>query len=219
MCNRDPKGSEVPPGFRNGPKPVIGLIGAIGAGKTTAAAAFQRRGARIINADALGHHALEDAEIRQKLIARWGTQIVRSDGKLDRRAIAGIVFADSDERSALERLVFPFIRERASAEILRSQNEVDVRFIVLDAAVLLEAGWNDVCDRIAYIDAPRETRLERLAARSGWTAGDLSSREAAQWPEIEKQKRADAVIVNDGGLERLQERIDGLLTYWGLPVN
>jgi dephospho-CoA kinase len=205
--------------FRNGSKPVIGLIGAIGAGKTSAAAAFQSRGGMVINADALGHAALEEPAIRQQLVARWGTRIIRDDGTLDRRAIAGIVFPESGERVALERLVFPYIRERATAEILRAQQDSNVRFIVLDAAVLLEAGWNDVCDRIVYIDAPRAVRLARLATRSGWTADDLRAREAAQWPDSEKVKRADAVIVNEGSPERLQGRLDELMKQWNVPVN
>ena len=78
-------------------------------------------------------------------------------------------------------------------------------FVVLDAAVLLEAGWNKEVDRIVYVDAPREVRIARLAARSGWTEADLAAREAAQWPEEVKKSRADAVIVNDAGLSELQK--------------
>jgi dephospho-CoA kinase len=197
---------------------VIGLIGAIGAGKSTAAAMLRARGGFLINADALGHEALEQPDIREKLIARWGERIVRPDGKLDRRAIAGVVFPDPAERSALEQLVFPFIRERATREIDRGQNDPAARFVVLDAAVLLEAGWNSACDRIVYVDAPREARLARLAARSGWTAADLAAREAAQWPAADKMKRADAVLVNDADVARLRERIDRLVSEWGIPV-
>ncbi len=71
------------------------------------------------------------------------------------------------------------------------------KFVVLDAAVMLEAGWNNEVDRIVYVDAPRELRLSRLATRSGWTDTDLTAREAAQWPDDVKKARADAVIVND----------------------
>jgi dephospho-CoA kinase len=216
--SRDPEGSVARP-WRNGPKPTIGLIGGIGAGKTTAAAAFAARGGAVVNADALGHEALEQPDVRRDVVARWGKRVVGPSGKLDRRAIAGIVFADPEERGALERLVFPYIRRRASEEIARAQADPAVRFVVLDAAVMLEAGWDDACDRLVYVDAPRDARLARLAASRGWTADGLAAREAAQWPAVEKMKRADAVIVNDAGADHLQRQIDRLLAEWGVPVD
>ena len=92
------------------------------------------------------------------------------------------------------------------------------RFVVLDAAVMLEAGWNNVCDRVVYVDAPREIRVARLAARSGWSAADLAARETAQWPAERKKELADAVILNDAGVRELQEKVDQLLGSWGIPV-
>jgi dephospho-CoA kinase len=204
--------------WRHGPKPTIGLIGAIGAGKTAAAAALAARGGRVVNADALGHEALEEQEIRARLIDRWGPRVLKPDGHSDRRALAAIVFADPHERQALEAIVFPYIGRRAIAEVLAGQAEPAARFVVLDAAVMLEAGWNNACDRVVYIDAPREIRLARLAARSGWTDADLAAREAAQWPAQRKKQLADAVIVNDAGVRELQEKIDQLLGSWGIPV-
>lgn len=202
--------------WRHGPKPTIGLIGAIGAGKSTAAAALAARGARVVNADALGHEALDQPEIRAKLIDRWGTRVLKPDGHPDRRALAATVFADPAERTALEAIVFPYIGRRAHAEVLAGQNDPAARLVVLDAAVMFEAGWNNVCDRVVYIDAPREIRLARLAARSGWTAADLAAREAAQWPADRKKSLADAVLVNDAGVRELQEKIDQLLAAWGI---
>lgn len=80
---------------------------------------------------------------------------------------------------------------------------------------MLEAGWT-LCDRLAFVDASRPVRLARLAARSGWTAADLDARESAQWPAEEKKKRCDAVIVNEGSREELQEKVDRLLEEWGI---
>jgi len=202
--------------YRHGTKPTIGLIGGIGAGKTTAARLLVIRGGRIVNADALGHEALDLPEIRAAIANRWGQGVFAPDGKLDRRAIARIVFADSHERGALEGMVFPYIRERATSEIVRAQLDPAVRFVVLDAAVMLEAGWEQMCDRILYVDAPRDLRLARLAARSGWTDEQLATREAAQWPAVDKMKRATAIIVNDGEPTELQEPIDRLLKDWGI---
>jgi dephospho-CoA kinase len=91
-----------------------------------------------------------------------------------------------------------------------------VKFVVLDAAVLFEAGWNTNVDRIVYVDAPREVRLERLRTRSGWCEDDLTAREAAQLPGAEKKTRADAIVVNAAGPTELQEQVDRLLVRWQL---
>jgi dephospho-CoA kinase len=203
--------------FKHGAKPVIGLIGAIGAGKSTAARCLAARGGVVIDADALGHEALRQPEVVAKLMALWGEGIRRPDGSLDRREIARIVFADDAERNALEAAVFPYIGGRTRQEIAAAQANPAVAFVVLDAAVLLEAGWGEFVDKIVYVDAPREQRVARLAARSGWGDADLAAREAAQWPAEEKMSRADAVVVNDGDLDRLQERVDRLVREWAVP--
>jgi dephospho-CoA kinase len=200
--------------WKHGPKPVIGLIGAIGAGKSTAAQCFATRGGHVIDADALGHEALRQPEIVAALVARWGERIRKPDGALDRREIGRIVFANSTERNALEATVFPYIGNRTHEKISAAQTNPAVSFIVLDAAVLLEAGWSELVDRLVYLDAPRELRLARLAARSGWNEGELAARESAQWSAEEKKMRADAVIVNDAGPERLEEQVDHLLAAW-----
>ncbi len=198
-------------GFKHGPKPLIGLIGAIGAGKSTAAKCFAARGGHVIDADALGHEALRQPEIIAALVKLWGAEIRNADGFLDRRAIGRIVFADREQRTALEAVVFPYIGERTRQEIFAAQANPNVSFVVLDAAVLLEAGWGDLVDSLVYIDAPRSTRLARLAIRSGWNETELSARESAQLPAEEKKARAHAVIVNDAGTVELQEQVDRVL--------
>ncbi|HEY1192071.1 MAG TPA: dephospho-CoA kinase, partial [Gemmata sp.] len=137
--------------FKHGPKPVIGLIGAIGAGKSTAARCFADRGGRVVDADALGHEALRRPEIIEALVKMWGARIVREDGSLDRREIGRIVFSDPNQRSALEAAVFPYISERTRQEIFAAQANPEVAFVVLDAAVLLEAGWGDWVDALVFV--------------------------------------------------------------------
>jgi dephospho-CoA kinase len=202
--------------FKHGPKAVIGLIGAIGAGKSTAARCFATRGGYTIDADALGHLALQEPGIVSTLVSRWGERICRPDGSLDRRTISKIVFSDSAERSALEATVFPFISQRTFEEIFRAQTNPAFAFVVLDAAVLLEAGWGSSVDWLVYLDAPYSVRLARLAIRSGWTESDLAAREAAQWPAAEKKMKADRVLVNDSGPEWLQVKVDELIAAWQL---
>lgn len=205
---------------RVGSRPVIGLIGGIGAGKSAVARAFAVRGGRVVDADAIGHEALRQPEIIACILERWGARVRKPDGSLDRRAIAKIVFADPIERNALEAMVFPYIGDGCRKEIDRARREPGVQFVVLDAAVMLEAGWNNEVDRIVYVDAPPDVRYRRLAARSGWSRADLAAREAAQLPGETKRVRASAVITNDAGLAELQEKVDRLLCEWGMiPAN
>ena len=195
-------------------KPVIGLIGGIGAGKTTAGGCLARRGGRVIDCDKLGHGALEQPEVRDELKQRWGDGVFGPDGGVNRRAVAGVVFDAPAEREWLEGVVFPVIGRLADERIRQADADPAVRFSVLDAAVLLEAGWKGRCDRILYVDAPREQRLARLLARSGWTPAEVDRREAAQWPAEVKKRHADAVVTNDGTPGQLQERIDHVLSDW-----
>ena len=203
--------------FKHGPKPTIGLIGGIGAGKSTAAAAFAARGGTVIDADKIGHAALEDEKNKRWARERWGPRVLKQDGGIDRRAIGAIVFSNPAERQALERQVFPWIGERAFEAVARAQADPAAKFVVVDAAVMLEAGWNNVVDRIVYIDAPRELRVARLAARSGWDDAQVKAREVAQWPAERKEAAAGAVLVNDSGPEKLHRQIDQLLADWGIP--
>jgi dephospho-CoA kinase len=191
--------------------PVVGLIGGIGAGKSTAGRCLAARGGFVVDCDKLGHEALTDPAVVRQLVERWGERVRNPDGTANRKAIAGIVFDNPAERTWLESVVFPVIGALTDERIARASQNPTVRFVVLDAAVLLEAGWESRCDRILYIDAPRELREQRVAARSNWTTDDLTAREAAQWPADVKKQRAHAVVVNDGTEDELQAKIDRVL--------
>jgi len=147
-----------------------------------------------------------------KLVERWGPTLANPDGSANRRAVAGIVFRDRDELKYLESLLFPIIGGMA-LEMIRGSS---APFIVIDAAMLIEAGWRPMCDRVFYIDAPRELRLHRVKERGGWSDADLAEREAAQMPAEEKKASADAVVMNDGTADELRAKLDAVLVQWGL---
>ncbi len=197
-------------------KLVIGLIGGIGSGKSQVAAAFARHGARVIAGDQLGQAALRDADIRARVASRWGDRILDERGEIDRRRLGAIVFADAAELKALESITHPWIRRRIRAEIEQARGDPRVPLIVLDAAIMLEAGWNDVCDRLIYINAPKAVRLERVAGQRGWSEKEVDARERAQLPLTEKALRADHVLENSTSLEHLNRQVNDLLHLWGL---
>jgi dephospho-CoA kinase len=199
-----------------GDKLVVGLIGGIGSGKSQVAAAFARRGARIIAGDQLGQAALRDPDIRARIVARWGADVLDEHGEINRRRLAAIVFADPAERKALEAITHPWIRRQIHAEIQEARRDAAVPLIVLDAAIMLEAGWDEVCDRLVYIEAPRGVRLERVRRQRGWTEKEVAAREQAQLPLTEKVVRADHVLENSASLEHLDRQVHNLLHLWGL---
>src|SRR5205085_8224108 len=114
-----------------------------------------------------------------------------------------------------EAMVHPWIKDRIRAEVEAARADASVRWIVLDAAVMLEAGWHDVCDRLVYVEAPREARLRRVAEQRGWTAGEMEARESAQLPLTAKAAHADHTLDNSASLEQLERQVDDLVRRWG----
>ncbi len=187
--------------------PVLGLIGGIGSGKSAVAAAFARLGAAVIAGDQLGHEALRQPDILAQVVAHFGPQVLDAAGAIDRRQLAAVVFADDAQRRTLERIVHPYIEGRIRQEIARARSDPAVSLIVLDAAILLEAGWDRHCDRLVFVQAPNAVRQQRLAGLRGWGAKEVQDREQAQWPLIDKASRADFVLDNDGTPERLEDQV------------
>jgi len=198
-------------------KPVLGLVGGIGAGKSTVATALVRHGGKVVAGDPLGHEALEQPDILARVADIWGDRgILTADGKVDRKKFGRIVFPSPVERSRLEHLVHPYIEQRIREEIEKAIADPATKFVILDAAVMLEAGWDGVCDKLVYVDAPRSVRLERVQRQRGWTDQDLANREAVQMPCEKKKERADAVVDNGGPPEATTAQVDELVRNWKL---
>src|SRR6516225_7004907 len=140
-------------------RPVIGLVGGIGAGKSRVSAALARRGGRVVAGDPVGHEALRQPAIRERIVNRWGPAVLDAAGEIDRGKLGALVFADPGARRELEAIVQPWIGDRLRAEIAKAQADPAVSFVVLDAAVMLEAGWQGACDLLVYVHAPRAVRL------------------------------------------------------------
>lgn len=200
-----------------GPKRVIGLLGGIGSGKSEVARLLAAAGGRVISGDALGHEALHDPAIVADIVKRWGKGVLDENGSVNRRAVGRIVFADAAELRALEALVHPWIKRRMAEEVQAAQEDAATAFVVIDAAVMLEAGWHDVCDELMFIDVPRAVRLERIARQRGWSEKEVEARENAQWPLTEKRRMAQIVLDNSGSSECLREQVLALLRERGFP--
>jgi dephospho-CoA kinase len=190
--------------------PIIGITGGIGAGKTAVANILRELGCVVADSDAMARAALQDPAIRSELVAWWGRTILREDGTVDRSRIASIVFADPHERKRLESLVHPWIELRRRA--LFDDAPPGAPALVIDAPLLVEAGLDEECDAVIYVDAPRSTRLKRLFDRSKWDEAELLRREESQLPLDEKRRRSDHVVVNTGDIAELARQVQLVLT-------
>jgi len=193
-------------------KKVIGVIGAIGAGKSTVAKRLEELGAKLIDGDAVGHTVLREPEIKSRIVDRFGEDVVGTNGEIDRKRLGGIVFSDKASLDALEAIMHPRMKRIFAEEIADAQNDPSVKLIVFDAAILLEADWGGLMDEIVYVDADRRLREERVKVR-GWSPAELARREQAQWLAEKKKTLADHVIVNDVWEARRWE-VDALFRRW-----
>jgi len=192
-------------------KPIIGLCGGIGAGKSRVAAEFERLGCVVISSDQVNHEVLRRPEIIRTIRGWWGATVVTPDGEPDHRRIAEIIFADEQEKRRLEALVHPLIVERQAAMINAVRDSATIKAIVIDSPLLLECNLDRQCDWIVFVDASEATRLQRLEKQRGWTAAELRRRENWQIPLLEKRRRADFVIDNDGPDEQLRPQVADIL--------
>jgi dephospho-CoA kinase len=193
-------------------KRVVGVIGAIGAGKSTVARRLAELGGKLIDGDAVGHQVLKEPAIKSKIVETFGQGVANEIGEIDRKKLGGIVFSDPVSLEALERIMHPRMKEIFAEEISAAQKDPAVKLVVFDAAILLEAGWGDMMDVVLYVDADRASREERVKKR-GWSAAELARREAAQWPAERKKAQADVVINNDCWEARRWE-VDALFRRW-----
>ncbi len=189
-------------------KPIIGLAGGIGAGKTSVAGVFESLGAAVIDFDGLCHEQLDDPEVITTLRRWWGDFICAANRGIDRQAVASIVFDDAEQLGRLEGLLYPRVGQRREKLTEAYNADPKVRAIVLDAAKLYEAGLHELCDVVVFVDADRSVRLRRVAADRGWTSAELTRRENLQKPLDIKKENADHVVINHSGIDDLRSQIE-----------
>lgn len=202
---------------------VIGLAGGIASGKSLVASCFVKLGAKVIDADRIGHQVLDDPQVMRQIRLIWGDSVFEAD-KVNRSAIAKIVFDRVDEEAAndqlkkLESITHPNINLQIQTEIDSLRSSGSVPAAVLDAPVMFKAGWHRVCDKIVFVDAPENIRLERTLQR-GWTADELERRESQQLSLAEKRALSSDVIDNSQELKTTFEQVERLWQQWRLPLS
>jgi len=189
----------------------IGLTGGIASGKSTVAEFFREQGVPVIDADILGHRTYDPGTgTFAAVVAAFGDDIVAADGTIDRRALGGKVFGKPEELTRLTDIVWPGIRALASEE-LSNLEVAGTGLVLLEAAVLLEAGWEDMVDEIWVTTVQADIAVARLAERNGLDEAAARARIDSQLSNEERVAVAHVVIENNGTLAELT---DGIRAAW-----
>ncbi len=189
---------------------VIGLTGSIGTGKSEAARQLEALGASIISADQVGHEAYTpNTEAWQQVVAAFGDTILGKDGEIDRRKLGEIVFSDPGQLEKLNEIMHPRMARMVADKIkvLRSQG---VEVVVVEAALLFEAGWDTLVEEVWVTDSPEQMVIERLKKRNGLSEEEARKRISSQMDRSERLERSDFVIDNSGDMAGLESAIKEL---------
>jgi len=186
---------------------VIGLTGSLATGKSTVAAFFRKRGAKVLSADSLAHQVIgPKGECFDAVIKHFGKGILHR-GKIDRRRLGKIVFNDERELKKLERIIHPAVNRRIQKELNGYQRTN--KKIVLEVPLLFEAGWEKMADITVVVATTKATQLKR-AIRLGMSQAEAAARIKAQMPLRKKIRRADFIIDNNGTKKQTEKQVNAL---------
>lgn len=191
----------------------IGLTGGIGSGKSTVAAVWAAKGARLVDTDAIARALTEAGGAAMPAVrSEFGEQLVDAGGALDRQRMRELAFNDPSAKRRLEAILHPLIGAEAMAQASRSASRV----VVFDVPLMVESShWRSRCDRILVVDCSEQTQIERVMQRAGWQAEQVRRVIAQQAPRRVRRAIADAVIHNDGQtLATLQAAVHTLWALW-----
>ena len=185
----------------------IGVTGGIGSGKTAVCLMFERLGVPVFSADLIARE-ISDTEpaVKKAINSLLGASAFKADGRLDRPFVASRVFLNHLLQQKLNAIVHPEARKEIQRRI-ESLDPSDVRYVIVEAALLYEAGWEKILDAVVVVDAEEKTRVRRIAERDYLSVSQIRQRMNAQWSQKEKLQRADYAIFNNGTMKELNERV------------
>ncbi len=189
----------------------VGLTGGLASGKSFAASEFERLGCAVLHADLLGHAILaEDPEVHDEVTAAFGEGILRADGAIDRKALAGVVFASKDKLERLNAIVHPRVFERVEDFFRQTARRDPSAVALVEAAIMVETGSYRRYDRVVLAACPREAQIDRFMQREGGTRDEAEARLGRQIPLKDKRKFADFVIDTSGSEDETLEQVRGV---------
>lgn len=195
---------------------IIGLTGSIATGKSTVAAMLKEYGLPIVDADLVARQVVEPgSETLAKIAEAFGEDVIKEDGTMNREKVGSIIFHEPDKRLVLNNIIHPAIR----AEMLRQRDEHIAngeKHVVMDIPLLFESKLQHFVEKILVVSVKEEIQLARLMERNGLSEEEARARIATQLPVRVKVEGADAVVFNDGTIERSKEQLAHILKDWGV---
>jgi dephospho-CoA kinase len=188
-------------------KLLIGIIGGIASGKSTVAAEFERLGCAVIDADLIVHELLKEDVVRDEIVQLFGPEVLNACGEMDRKRLAAIVFADTKQLSALNKVIHPRVFARTKELIAQYNRSSHTKAIVLDMPLLVEVGWADRCDRVIFVECDRERRVERARRTGRLNEREIEIRENSQISLDKKAAMADNIVDNNSDFSTLVRQI------------
>ena len=189
---------------------VIGLTGSIGTGKSEVSRLLLTEGAALIDADAVGHEAYTpNSETWKEVVGAFGEGILGPGGEIDRRKLGALVFSDPKQLERLNGIMHPRMAGMV-AEKIRELQTGESEVVVVEAALLFEAGWETLVDEVWVVDSPLEVVMERLKERRGMDQAEVRRRIDSQMDIGERLGRADVVVENGGDLASLKQAVSSL---------
>ncbi len=181
----------------------VGLTGGVATGKTLVSKELKKLGAHVIDADVISREITgPGAPAYMEIVNEFGEGILREDKTIDRKALGRIVFSDPEKLSVLNRITHPRIIERINSEIAAlEERHGDDPLIIVDAALLIEAGLQKDMEKVIVVYADEEKQIERIMKRDGLSEREAGQRIKAQMPIALKLKHADFEVNNNGGIE------------------
>lgn len=187
---------------------IVGLTGGIGAGKTAVAKLLERRGATIVDTDVIAREVVDPpSPVLDRIAREFGASVIGAGGRLDRDALARIVFNDEDKRRRLNEMTHPEILKRVLARI---GGYPPSAIVVVVVPLLFESGFDRNCDAVVAVTAPEAMRVERVTKRDARTEDDVRARMRVQFPQSGYEGKATWIIRNDGDEAALGRAVDRL---------
>jgi dephospho-CoA kinase len=198
-------------------KPIIGILGGVGSGKSTVAAEFAKLGCAIIDADKIAHELLDKQGVKKKVVSFFGHVVLNRGGKIDHRKLADIVFADGDKLAALNEIIHPLVLKEVRKLIKEAKRHIgcrqnQVKAIVLDMPLLVEVGWAKRCDKLIFVECKQRIRAERAKKMGIFSKNMLKIRENFQISLDNKKSIADNIIDNNSGFPALAGQVTDIFS-------
>jgi dephospho-CoA kinase len=192
-------------------KPIIGILGGIGSGKSTVASELRKLGCKVIDADKIAHKALDKKTVKRKIVRLFGERVLEPSGQIDRWILSDIVFADAGKLSSLNKIIHPLVFKQTEELIKRYRRQSQAKAIVLDMPLLVEVGWAERCDKLIFVGCKRRLRVSR-AKKMGLDENQIKIREKFQISLDNKADIADNELNNNSDFTALVRQVTDIFS-------